>query len=607
MCPPQNAQQQKPQPPQKTNNIPTDDIPQLLKILQGKGEETQRLAAARALATHKAQARWTVPYLIRILEETPQPLAQEVYNTLVAIGPPEGPHVDQLKHCLQSSHPLLQSYALQLYALGTPPLPEDIVPRVVELLSLSQGPQRLELLQSLGHTGSAVVPKALGAVLDCIADPQPQVGMFAKRLLREIWQVHKGASRDIKPIAAARLKHAHADVRLEAANILRAFVQDPDAADIWEPLLSDTDIRVRQLAIQVCIDDASNEAFIKKMAPSFLPLIQDRDKDIRLPAAILLRITKSSDALVQQKVLQQFQAETDANVKAELSHTLAQLTPSQKTYLHLFRQLLTYPHTPTRLETTRRLHELGVDAAEALPDLIACLRNNKEDIQVRQGALRALQSLGPRIAAPSIPTIERLFDEARATPQPSTEPTTSEKSPTQSLAPPTIEDLLITAAQTLASLGTRGEEVLEAQCHSSGKLSNRVQAAVFKELIGMNDPKPEILVELVRFVEKYPDLRTAAAETVAKYTNDKVVDELLTATLRWKPASRAGGKQNVEYPLDYRLWSIATLGKTNLEMLSRNQRERIIKRLIYLAKEDSTPQVNTEAQTALRRLGVTGS
>jgi len=81
-----------------------------------------------------------------------------------------------------------------------------------------------------------------------------------------------------------------------------------------------------------------------------------------------------------------------------------------------------------------------------------------------------------------------------------------------------------------------------------------------------------------------------------------LIDELLLLTSAWKPPSRAGGKRDVPYPVDYRCWAIQTLGNLNLRDLSPTQREKVLRRLNYLAKDDSNPQINSTAQIALKRI-----
>lgn len=577
--------------------LPDDpsDVPQLLKVLQ-EGEGADRLKAARLLGQQGERASWTVPYLVRVIETTEPPLAQEVYNALIAIGPPEPAQLHLLKHCLQSPRSLLRSYAIRMYALGTPPLPADTLPVAMQLFPQAGADEKLELLQAFERAGSVAVPHALGMVLDCLADPQARLRETAGRLLDKTWQVYTMPPPTAKPIAIERLRHPDARVREEAAKILLNFARDKDAPAIWRELLSDTDVRVRRLAVRVCIDSAFDDNFRKETTPALIPLLHDPDPQIRRQIAIFLRTANQADNLVQQSVLKQFRAEQDPEVVVELSHTLAQITRSETGNLGLFRELLRYPHAPTRLEAARHLKELGNAAAEAIPDLIARARDQKEDLGVRRAALQALGAIGARAAAATLPIIEEMFQSYRL-PPPNAGNTSSPEQPSSQDA------LLIAAVQSLRAFGHKGRELLEVQCRNTN-LSNTVRAVIFRELLALGDPIPEVLVELIRFVEVYTELRPAAAETVPKNPHESVIDELLTATLRWKPPSRTGGKQDIPFPHSYRLWAILALSKLNLSVLSPVQRERVIKRLTYLAKEDSSSEINAEAKVAMERLRI---
>ncbi|MDW8243787.1 MAG: HEAT repeat domain-containing protein, partial [Thermogemmata sp.] len=164
-----------------------DDVPQLIKVLQ-EGEENDRLEAARLLASTGVQARWAIPYMIQIVETAPPALGQEVYNALVAIGPPEPAQEHLLKQCLQSPNHLLRNYAITMYAAGTPILPRDLLPTVVRMLEQDQAKEaRLKFLSAIAHLGNFALPLAVGAVIECLADADEEVRLAAKQLMRDNW------------------------------------------------------------------------------------------------------------------------------------------------------------------------------------------------------------------------------------------------------------------------------------------------------------------------------------------------------------------------------------------------------------------------------------
>lgn len=578
------------------------DISKLIEILK-KGELNEKVQAAGELAQVGSEVRPYIPQLVYVLEASPPPLSDEIYNILLTVGPPDSSQDMILKYCLQSQNRYLINYAINIYSTGNPVLPNDMITTVVDLLSKinSSDELRIKILRLLSHLDPSYNPIMVEAVLENLSSHEKHIYEFAYHILDKKWHVFTKPHVGIKSVAISKIVHTNANVRKAAVLILSNFIESEDVKLVWKTILSDPEPQIRRLAIDLCIKVAHNQEFLKLLEPNLLPLIHDKDDYIRMQTAIIIRRIQNLNLQFQYAVLRQYEIEKNIEVTKELAYTLAMIIKPEINHLSLLKRLLTHPYSAVRKEAAKRLREMGSAAKDCIPDLISVARNRKEtDIEVRIYALEALSAIGPRAVPDTLMLIEELFSNYLSNNLQNT------------LVPTQQEELLLLAAiRILPVLGLEGKKLLVTYCHNAN-LSVRVREAIFKELIHIKYMPSSALSELVRFVETQVDLRSIAAEALAvhiqeplidgRYIKESAIDELLLATSKWKPPSRAGGKRDVQYSISYRTWAISVLGKLNFNHLSPETRERITKRLTDLSLSDSNPQINAEAKMALQRL-----
>lgn len=527
--------------------------------------------------------------LIELAEITQGTVQAELIAKLYALPPPDASCTAHLVKCLQSPSPALRNYAIRMFANNTPPLPQEQLALAVELLKVAQGEARRDLYKILKQAGLAGRSVALGVVLEGVADPDAEIAELAKELLATYGQAHIND----KPLLLEKLRHNHPEVRQRALTLLVPLCSEAEQAKIWVEAIRDPNLEIRRLAAQNALKHPLLQAQLEQLVP---PLFKDTDLSIRRMAVQCLQQRPQLARGLLVELIARYQGMTEDNpeLAQEVALLLAMVVPPETQHLILLRDLLRHSHGPVRREAALRLKEMKTDASEAVPDLIERLQKD-EDLRVRAAAVQALQAIGPRVADKVIPILDQIL--TNYTPHP--ELKAEEGGENGKISPQ--EELLIAAIQALGSFGTRGRNILEAHCRNT-RLSFPAREAIGIHLASLNDQSDEILLALIELAEQSEKVRPAIAEAVIRRPNTVIVNEMLLATSAWKPPSRAGGQRNVPYPLDYRSWAIDTLGRLRLNDLNSELREKVIKRLTYLAENDSNPQINAAGRVALKRL-----
>ncbi len=426
-------------------------------------------------------------------------------------------------------------------------------------------------------------------MLEGVADPDPEIAELAKELLATYGQAHIND----KPLLLEKLRHNHPDVRQRALTLLVPLCSEAEQAKIWVEAVRDPNLEIRRQAVRNALKHPLLQSQLEQLVP---PLLKDTDLSIRQMAVQCLQQRPQLARGLLVELIARYQGMTEDNpeLAQEVALLLAMVVPPETQHLILLRDLLRHSHGPVRREAALRLKEMKTDASEAVPDLIERLQKD-EDLRVRAAAVQALQAIGPRVADKVIPILDQIL--TNYTPHP--ELKAEEGGENGKISPQ--EELLIAAIQALGSFGTRGRNILEAHCRNT-RLSFPAREAIGIHLASLNDLSDEILLALIELAEQSEKVRPAITEAVIRRPNTVIVNEVLLATSAWKPPSRAGGQRDVPFPLDYRSWAIDTLGRLRLNDLNSELRERVVKRLTYLAENDSNPQINAAGRVALKRL-----
>jgi HEAT repeat protein len=572
---------------QGTPPLPAVEIPNLIPRLSTLPPEIQRLLITAILKTNEVHHI----RLIELAEATQGPVQAEVIAKLYALPPPDASCMIHLVKCLQSRSADLRNYAIRMFANNTPPLPRDHVSQVVDLLKVAQGEARRDLFKILKHMGPATRSVALGVVLDGLGDTDEEIVQLAQALLEAYGQAHP----DDKPVLREKLRHKHPQVRQKALTLLLPLCSNQETAQIWTELLKDPNLQIRRQAVQNALQHPLLHSQLNQIISS---LLSDTDVEIRKMTVHHLKqsLPLARSLLMDLMAIYRGKTETDPELAQEISLILATVLPPETQYRTLLRELLRHPYAPTRREAALRLKEMKTNAYDAVPDLLECFQKDA-DLRVRAAAVQALAAIGPspQVVNQLIPLLDQLLSDYPRDVDLKSEPTPEgEKFKAH-------EELALAAVQALNAFGARGRNILELHLRNN-KLSPAVQELICNHLASQKDLTDDNIILIMEFAERSSKVRPTITEMVINNPKAALIDELLLITSAWKPPSRAGGKRDVPYPVDYRCWAIQTLGQLNLKELSPTQREKVIKRLTYLANDDSNPEITSTARIALKRL-----
>jgi HEAT repeat protein len=302
-----------------------------------------------------------------------------------------------------------------------------------------------------------------------------------------------------------------------------------------------------------------------------LPLLADPDVAIRQVVAQAVKALKDKPG-VTDKLAARLEVESDAGVKAALAESLIVLTPSEASSLPVLRRFLKDSSPKVREESARKIATVAADATAAIPDLIDLIQDKSDAVRV--AALTTLAAMGYE-AKGAIPAAADLFDR------------------------PSVEPVLLAAAQVLGATESEGIKRLESLCLKT--LPESVRAEMCKTFCRAKRVSGSTNVWMIEQAETIVDCRVAVATALAKGVAKKEVQELLRRTLTYKPRKR--GQKEMKYDLDYRKWSLITLRKLDLSSTAnRETRQLVVDRLKYLVENDSTEEIVAEAKATLTAL-----
>ncbi len=512
------------------------------------------------------------PLLISTIEQpiTPEDLRGQLVQAMYKLPPPDADSTGLLLEALNSIHLGVQGYAIQMFANGTPRPPREAVPRLVVLYKTGPVSQRANILQIFALVGPPARSAALPIVFDSLIDKDAGIRAKAEKALAAFGPAQAAE----KPFLLDKIRHSDIRIRRIALAQLLPLATPSDTFSLWVPLLKDEDVELRRIAARAC---TSNPEIWRQVEQHVPQILNDPDSQIRLMAAKAIRQTDSIGNLLYQAVVRRLTEEQEEAVSYELALSVTIHAPMEAAQTPILAALLRHPKGDVRLASLLRIQQMGGLAAEALPAIVERLKDPV--LEVRLASLGAIAAMRTRAEA-AVPVIEQILK--------------------QSEQPPPMRQA---AVDTLAALGPKGREAITFVFADSSQPAP-LRERILYQLLRSKGVGNKTLVEMIAFAEEVPTCRQPLTNYLTREypLADEVLTELLLCTSAWKPRSRTGGR-DVRYPVEYRRWAIDLLGRLNPAELTTTQRQKIVDRLNYLVKNDSTPEIVSEAKTALQRLG----
>jgi HEAT repeat protein len=261
---------------------------------------------------------------------------------------------------------------------------------------------RLEATKALEKIG-AQLRSVTSTLTRKLEDPDPGVRLAAARALQDIVMPNYSPIRSL----TKALQDKDVALRREAATLLgrmgplrRPFAKT--AVPALTKALKDNDTEVRLRA-------ASSLGLIGPEARSAVPALAEMglepdkgvppQEDVRMAAIIALG-NLGPAASEAAPALRKMMQSADLRCRTQALRSLAMVAPPDKALLDLLTGFLKDKHLPMRLTAAERLGELGPDAKDAVPDLLAALKakdvGDVEDTRkFRQWVIVALGNIGP--------------------------------------------------------------------------------------------------------------------------------------------------------------------------------------------------------------------
>ncbi|MBA4192403.1 MAG: hypothetical protein C0467_30920 [Planctomycetaceae bacterium] len=531
------------------------------------GTLANRIIAAQRLGNLKDQASSALPTLIAALENPDPQLQAAIGAALVQIGAPKpGSGVERmLLTALRSKSPQARAYAAKLLATEPTISVESVKPLVATLRDELPG-VRASCAQAISKVGPKAQAAAFEPLLDLLADKDEAVSHAAAEAILTLGPPNEA----LRPVLVKRLKNGDARIRLVVAPLLAALgTKGDDTLRIWQPLLKDSDPKLRLAALNALSPSAE---LIAEAGIDIVPLLSDPDHAVRKAAAhSAIHFQKTIGA--SSAIAKGYSTETDPAVKLELATCLVMLVEPDLTNVSAFRLVLKEGSPELREQAAQKLTKIGRDAQETLPELTACVGH--ESPAVRIAALKAIAALGSDSKS-ALPMVAKVFD--------------NDKTPVP---------VLVAAIDVLGAGGAEGATHLE-------KLIKKTTPAEVKEQMCVAFSQQKMIPDAVQLwlVDQSETLiksREVIATTLARKGGNATVEHMLPLTHIYKPAKGANPPET--YPADYRQWVLSVLGKMDLKAnLTQETRVKVSDRMKYLSRNDKTPEIVTEAKAVLKKL-----
>jgi HEAT repeat protein len=347
-----------PSPPVSTEQIV--DVPTLISRLQATGPE-DREKAAQELAERGAEAQAAIPALIPLLRDEDR-VRRAAEKALEQIGPPAKGDYSTVIGALTDWCPQVRIYAARTVA-GLEEVPPNILTMLLSASKDTESEVRCYAVIALRNFASAGPHHRNAAVpvlLEMLSDLDDKVHRTVAEALDKL---DLRTDQDFEALSRA-LKHKNPEVRIRAVGALaRGEVSRPVLTALL-PALGDTELRIRQLAIQT----------LGKAGPD--------DKALVYP--LLMEALKDKDQVIRSASLA----------------ALEKIGPPEVTKVPDLAAALGNPQAEVRVYAAQALYQLGVEAKGAVPALAEALRDS--DRGVVQLAAAALGKIGPE-AKPAVP------------------------------------------------------------------------------------------------------------------------------------------------------------------------------------------------------------
>jgi len=267
--------------------------------------------------------------------------------------------------------------------------------------------------RSAAYALGAFGPQASGAVgplLKALSDDKASVRQNAAWALGQIGE----AAGMAVPKLCACLRDPDTLVRRDAAGALGSLGQA--GAKAGHPLIdlvkSESDAVVKRTALESLVHIAGPE--LADSAQNLGPLLEDKDPEIRLPAALVLARIGGEEAASAVPVLRSALKNTQPHIQELATAALATLGPLARPALHDLADTLTEAKNsvPVRRNAALALAHIGPAAKPAVPALVKALQRS-QPLEVRQFAAEALAQMKYPANEKSIPALLDAIDKDR--------------------------------------------------------------------------------------------------------------------------------------------------------------------------------------------------
>lgn len=381
------------------------------------GNAAVRSRAALTLAIIGPLTKEAVPALVEALKDAT--IRSQALTFLERMGADALPAVPALTGLIKDGDPVTRLQAAELLFQLRPTETKAILPAVRELLKDSQAPNRLKAARLLTQMGQS--REAVPVLVELLKTPESYLRYQAAQALE------LASTADLKPVLPALLellKQEDIATRVRAIELLKRLVASKDPAAIagLVQLLKDPDATVRLRAARDLIETGAAEK--KAALPVLLEGLNDAATPTRLEAAeflvrlgpverqaalsVLLDLLNDPSARSRAgKLLEQFDPEQmktaqpaltgmlqdpDANVRFQGVKLLCRLGPAEaKATVPVLIELLKDQQAFIRIQAVSQLGLIGPDAKEAMPKLVAMLKD--KDV-LASGVPQTLARLG---------------------------------------------------------------------------------------------------------------------------------------------------------------------------------------------------------------------
>jgi HEAT repeat protein/serine phosphatase RsbU (regulator of sigma subunit) len=380
-------------------------------------DEDIRIAIIQALESLGPAAKEVIPVLVGILRDPNASLGLKlaVCDALGGIKPNGKDGVTPLQELLKQHNRQLQEKAIEiLRSLG--PIARDAVP---DLLQLLKEPEvtvnvRLSACEALGNIGPNAEDQgligpdgqhAVDTLTELLQDTNWEVRKYAAVALRQIGPRAKKAIPALLRNLNDRDDDQSSEVRAAAADALGDLGPSAVVITALKEALKDDAFPVR-----VAVVGALAKA--RTQATTYLPLLaerlRDNDRSVRLEVAEdLASLGPAAAGAVPQLI--QLLEDDDLRLRGYVVNALVHIG---KPAVGQLRDVLKQNHGVRCESAASILGQMGADAGEAVPDLMAALQVADEPY-LRRAAVEALGFLDVRDAAPAIPFLRQLVEHTK--------------------------------------------------------------------------------------------------------------------------------------------------------------------------------------------------